>query len=285
MLSEEVESLFLGIGTILNHKLPTTPKKYIFGSGWAGDENLRMDSSWKIYGVRGPLTAKELGLPSEMVFSDPGLLIRDFVPEPPKTRNTIGWMPHHRSIHAVDWATHCPRHGLHFINPEGSVERVLHEISQCELLLSEAMHGVIVADSLRIPWIPVHMFSQINEFKWWDWCKSMDLSYNPVQLPPIFETSPRPIKRCQNGLKRFAAPTPLGKDKWHRLPLRKSSPTEISQGLRGLRDAPETVRPQLSRDPILRAMIEQQFAQLTILRNQWADDHLQALPIQQQPSQ
>ena len=38
------------------------------------------------------------------------------------------------------------------------------------------MHGVILADTLRVPWIPIQPKVEIHRNKWFDWAESMDLS-------------------------------------------------------------------------------------------------------------
>ena len=44
------------------------------------------------------------------------------------------------------------------------------------------MHGAIVADALRVPWIPVHTDTNILSFKWQDWCLSTGVEYVPNHL-------------------------------------------------------------------------------------------------------
>src|ERR1019366_6854573 len=56
--------------------------------------------------------------------------------------------------------------------------------ASAKLVVAEAMHGAIVADTLRIPWIAVECSPEILPFKWVDWCQSMDLPYKPFQLLP-----------------------------------------------------------------------------------------------------
>ena len=44
------------------------------------------------------------------------------------------------------------------------------------------MHGAIVADALRIPWIPLKVMPDLLEFKWQDWCMSINVPYKPYTL-------------------------------------------------------------------------------------------------------
>jgi succinoglycan biosynthesis protein ExoV len=64
-------ALFVGIGTILSHKVPREPLEIVFGSGWGGGPLPKIDGKWTIYCVRGPITAATLGL-------DPALALHLF---------------------------------------------------------------------------------------------------------------------------------------------------------------------------------------------------------------
>src|SRR3569623_1144475 len=50
--------------------------------------------------------------------------------------------------------------------------------------MTEAIHGAIVADTLRVPWIPVACSPEVAPFKWIDWTQSLGLDYRPIRLPP-----------------------------------------------------------------------------------------------------
>src|SRR5262249_35878333 len=49
-----------------------------------------------------------------------------------------------------------------------------------------ALHGAIAADTLRVPWIPVHDSRNDDTllFKWQDWCLSVGLDHQPHFLAP-----------------------------------------------------------------------------------------------------
>jgi hypothetical protein len=44
------------------------------------------------------------------------------------------------------------------------------------------MHGAIIADTFRVPWVPISTRPSINTFKWLDWSESMGLEYRPTNL-------------------------------------------------------------------------------------------------------
>ncbi len=126
-----------------------------------------------------------------MAVTDPAVLVRaiDFQ-RSPKTRR-ISYMPHCSSARNVDWSRICERVGLGFIDPQQSVEEVLRGICSTEILITEAMHGAIVADALRTPWLPVAS-SAILELKWHDWCQSLGLQYKPAKMPTLWRLGDQP---------------------------------------------------------------------------------------------
>lgn len=271
LLEERTDRLFLGIGTILGPAIPRRPQKFVLGSGWSGGKKPAIDDRWTIRGVRGPLTARGLGLPPEQVISDPALLVRSRFAAEPNTEGPVGFMPHHRSTGAVDWEGLCREHGLRFVDPASSVETVLEGITGCRTLLAEAMHGAIIADAFRVPWIPVRLYAHINEFKWRDWCGSIGLPYDPLRLRPIFANPPTPGERVAHLWKRTLAATPLGKRKWSRLPLRASHRSETERCLEALAAAgARSDHARLSPEPTLARRLEEQNAALALLRQDWA---------------
>lgn len=182
-LSASEGPIFIGIGTLLDAKnIPQAPKKIIFGAG-VGHYSTppQMDETFEVYCVRGPLTAKALQLGPDSAAADPGILLRAVdLPAPASKKYALSFMPHHGSIKKFDWSTVCSWHGIHYINPTHSVDTVLAEIQKSEVLISEALHGAVAADALRVPWIPARFHAHIDTMKWDDWCQSMQLSYTPL---------------------------------------------------------------------------------------------------------
>lgn len=175
--------LFLGIGTILSDALPKSQSKIIFGSGAGYYEFPTVDSSWKVYCVRGPLTAQKLGLDRKYAITDPAALIRMIeLPNVPKEFR-YAFMPHHSSIIGTDWRAVCESMGIKYIDPTQDFSKCLNDIRASEIVIAEAMHAAIVADALRMPWVPVNFHGKdINSFKWNDWCQSLGIKYSPHTL-------------------------------------------------------------------------------------------------------
>lgn len=63
------------------------------------------------------------------------------------------FMPHVGSLDFFDWEAICNKLNINFIDPRENPLTVLTNIRASEKIITEAMHGAIVADSFRIPWI------------------------------------------------------------------------------------------------------------------------------------
>jgi succinoglycan biosynthesis protein ExoV len=187
VLDENDSILFIGIGSILNEQIPFRPFKVVFGSGVGYGKAVSLNHGrWEFYCVRGPLTAQALNLPTKLGITDAGILVRNLqLPKLDKIHG-VSFMPHQTSAALGDWEEICDAVGINFIHPSGGVETVLSGICSSKLLITEAMHGAIVADALRVPWVPVRGYFGIPKLKWWDWCLSIGLEYRPINIPCIW---------------------------------------------------------------------------------------------------
>jgi hypothetical protein len=68
--------------------------------------------------------------------------------------------------------------GIEVVDPRWPVTSVIGAIAGATNVLTEALHGAVVADALRIPWVPVYA-QHGHLFKWLDWAASMELTYEP----------------------------------------------------------------------------------------------------------
>ncbi|MDJ1502009.1 polysaccharide pyruvyl transferase family protein [Xanthocytophaga agilis] len=187
---EDPSVSFFGIGSLFGLPLlenSSAVRKIIFSTGYGKyGVKPRLDSSYEIMCVRGPLTAEYLGLDKSMAVADGALLLSHFSFPSYKKTYAFSYMPHWESETRFDWAGLCEQAGYHYISPMWHKDRILEEILKSEVIITEAMHGAIVADTLRVPWIPVKGYKNISEFKWQDWTQSIQTTYNPVQMPPLY---------------------------------------------------------------------------------------------------
>jgi succinoglycan biosynthesis protein ExoV len=179
--------LFVGIGTILDQNLPAARVTIIFGTG-AGYTSVPRDmvpysARWRIYGVRGPLTARALKLDQRFAMTDPAILLATLPEFSALDRRGTLFIPHWKSVRYGHWEAICNNLGIEFINPCQDSRSVVRRIASAEKVIAESMHAAIIADAFRVPWVPVALSREISPFKWADWASSVGLSYSPACLP------------------------------------------------------------------------------------------------------
>jgi succinoglycan biosynthesis protein ExoV len=188
--SDPRDTLFVGIGTLIHQKVPSAGSKIVFGSGCDGARLPQLDAQWAIECVRGPLTAGVLGLDAALAIADPAILVRLLPPAAPQPIHRVSFMPHWCQAQSGAWQKICRMVGIHFIDPRWPPFQVLEAIAATGTLISEALHGAIVADALRVPWIAVSSKHHIQDFKWRDWSASIGQVYEPVAIPAIWTPKP-----------------------------------------------------------------------------------------------
>lgn len=184
---DDPRTLFIGIGSIIGPHYDTDAKKVVFGSGYVPTYHPTPDvhsNDWDIFFVRGPRTARALGLPEHLGIGDAAILLRALSVRSQREPRCIGFMPHWESVPRGNWRAACALAGLQFIDPTDPVEKVITDILGCTVLIAEAMHGAIVADTLRVPWIPVLPIEHAHQDKWLDWAEAMNLNLTRPRLIP-----------------------------------------------------------------------------------------------------
>jgi len=195
MLDDDDSTLFVAIGSILDRRIPQEPQKIVFGTGVGYGLLPVLDERWQVRCVRGPLTARALGLPARLAVTDPAALVRTVRTGPASKSHKVSFIPHFRSPRraeaaGLDLDKLCASVGINYIDPRKGVESVLAAIESSEMVLAEAMHGAIVADALRIPWVPLQLYDQILNLKWHDWCGSLGIEYTPYLYVPELDNDP-----------------------------------------------------------------------------------------------
>lgn len=184
----------VGIGTILNdrelQRVDHFARKIVFSSGvgYGRLNRERFDASWDIACVRGRLSASALGLPESVAVCDGAVLLADIIEQPMTARREqVTFIPHinsHRSVGEL-LREMCAIESVGYLPPDIDADVFFRTVGESRLVIAEAMHGAIVADALRTPWIPAS-FMEHDAFKWMDWCSSVGLDYQCSRLAPAF---------------------------------------------------------------------------------------------------
>lgn len=263
-------ALFLGIGTILNPRVPAGPEKIVFGSGCSGGAVPRLDPKWRVYGVRGPRTAARLGLAARHVLADPAILVRQCHLPAVEKQHSISFMPHHQSALEADWAALCAEGGLNPIDPRAPVERVLRDLQGTELLITEAMHGAIVADALRVPWIAARIYGHFVPFKWHDWAESLNLTLTLHSIPPIFQRPLLSARSLSHACKKALHSLGCGKEQWGCHRIFPTGRAESLAVIRSLRKLAVEAKPSLSSDSAIQNAEDRLAEALAQVRADWS---------------
>ncbi len=274
---EDETTTFLGIGTLLNQllpqRIPQAQRLIIFSTGVGYEKPLKtLDKNWKLYCVRGKLSAKKLGLSPDLAITDGAILTRRLYQPSQQKNYRFTYMPHihHATFAGEIWQNICKQIGFHYLDPRSSVDDVLSTISQTEVLLAEAMHGAIIADTFRVPWIPIITSPRILLFKWQDWCSSIGVEYYPYFLSPLVKSYPQYAGGIRSSLNAFSH--------WKNSLLQFPNFRQIWQqqeqvsGTQLLKIA-QTGRQQLSSDTQLEHLTVQLEEKLDILRKDWCSKY------------
>ncbi len=183
---------FLGIGTVVGKRFDPVDELHIFSSG-AGYDPIDLPSeNVNVWCVRGPITAGLLNVDPSRVVTD-GALLAPLVWPAAKKKQQVVVMPHWQSLHGREayWERACSAAGFKLVSPMQRVEKVLTELSSATLVLTESLHGAILADAYGVPWKAWACSSNFSLIKWKDWTASMDL---PLSVSGVAAPSTRIVK-------------------------------------------------------------------------------------------
>lgn len=182
----------IGIGSILDERIEQSPnKRIILGSGVRSflynPNNIDILNEYSF--VRGPISSKVIGIPyiTDSAYAI-ALLEEDykrFLSTPKKFR--LSYIPYYEQCDSFNWDIFEKITSMHVIKPTDNVDKVLLEIAQSERIITSAMHGAIMADIFRIPWMRLKFGKQGNEhsltseLKWQDWLLSIEIN-NPLEI-------------------------------------------------------------------------------------------------------
>lgn len=249
------DEAILGIGSILDYKTEGYQKIHVLGTGSGFDSlNIPNKRDYKFWFVRGPMTAAVLGIDPDLALTDPAILIPDVYnlhPAKTSTYRTL-FIPHFLSSMNADWETACESNGIHYRPPTSSLFEICADICRSQMVITESLHGAIIADAYRIPWILVATPPIARSaFKWHDWAASMNLKYEPVHIPWLWTRDMTLLKRFDGAIKYGLSRLSIGPTRWSTKRFTTHGKAEIERCGKILLDISKNQKPTLSPDGVL----------------------------------
>ena len=166
----------LGVGSILEF---ATPQSVVLGAGYLRPDSGPVPEGTAIVSLRGELSQRQARCRADILLGDPLVLVDQLVQRSTLRHHRIGFVAHVLNVSEMR-----ARFGkeVHLINPAWDPWRVIEEISTCELVASQSLHGLIVADALQIPnlWIAPSKSMAGGRFKFDDYFSTLEEPKEPI---------------------------------------------------------------------------------------------------------
>ncbi len=144
---------------------------HVWGSGLI-EKKAKFRSPHYFHAVRGELTAKTISNKKIQTLGDPGLLCDLLLPPSKKDKFfKLGIIPHYvDKEHPLLTELSKYKH-VCIIDIFSEITDFLMQVSRCDFILSSSLHGLIVADALKIPngWIKLSQQVRGDDFKFADY--------------------------------------------------------------------------------------------------------------------
>lgn len=168
------------------------PEVYIWGTGFVRykqSDTRFYKRATHVCAVRGELSKKRvetiLGRNLDIPTGDAGILAALLLDRMPEKRYEVGIIAHYKEQEEPVFQDLLRRYpGSRFINVRKTPLEVTEEIAQCGVVISSSLHGLIIADSLRVP--NVHVVATDNllgdGFKFDDYYSAYGLEHEFIDL-------------------------------------------------------------------------------------------------------
>ena len=151
-------------------------KGLIWGAGFISSDSVPNGRPKKIYAVRGPLSRDifvKHGILCPPVFGDPAILLGSVVPVARRTEYRFGVIPHYVDKNHPWIQNQLEKHlrSALLIDIEDEILDFINQVNRCEFIFSSSLHGLIAADTYKIPNTRIVLSDRIvgGDFKFFDY--------------------------------------------------------------------------------------------------------------------
>ena len=175
-------------GSILDDN--TKESAYVWGSGIIKD-GPKIKKKLNYRAVRGKLTLGRINVKGKqkVALGDPGLLVNLVYPVSGVKTGKIGVIPHYVDTEHPIIKKIKQDERFTIISVADPPQKNAETISQCKLILSSSLHGLIFADSFGVPNAHIQLSDKVvgGEYKFKDYCSAINKNYNKANLDKIME--------------------------------------------------------------------------------------------------
>ena len=178
--AKQSQKHFLGVGSILER---ANANSIVVGSGFIRPDGEMRQQGAKVLAVRGELTQAKLNMPG-LLLGDPGILVPNRLGIVAKPEIEVAVVPH------VDFYKPTQQmYGKDFlvVDPSKPFEQVISEIASASAIISQSLHGLVMADALGIPnvWAAPHGKMIGGEFKFMDYYSTAKRSKHSIPFDKV----------------------------------------------------------------------------------------------------
>lgn len=203
------DTTLFGIGSILwRQNFTDNDSVVVMGSGSGyGVVPSEVPNSTEIGFVRGPRTASLLGLSRDHAITDPAAMVSTFKRfQNIRPSDQIVFIPHVGTAKLpLNWDRIAERAGVQYVSPAGDSEDVIRRLAGAKLVLAESLHGAIIADAFRVPFVPVSISPTFNRHKWLDWSESLEMDIDFEEFLFGMKQTRKHLSRVKKMLRREKA--------------------------------------------------------------------------------
>jgi succinoglycan biosynthesis protein ExoV len=175
-----------GVGAVLSRRSHALARRQLVLGAGADRRSARVDAQWNVAWVRGPRSARRLRLPEDRALADASLLLRHARPDLPWTtepRGDVVLMPRYAAASRGDVRRLAALVGAVPCDPASPLPEVVRAIAGARLLVTECVHGALLAELLNVPWRAFASSADVDACAWLDACDSFGLRWDPILLP------------------------------------------------------------------------------------------------------
>ena len=175
------------------------PTVHVWGTGFINyrdTEEVFYKRNMHICAVRGKLSKarveKIMNKSLDVALGDAGILASYLLDEPTEKRYDVGIIAHYKEQDEDIFQQLLDKHDKSvFIDVRKTPYEVTSLISECRYIISSSLHGLIIADSLRVPNIHLVVTDKLlgDGFKFDDYYSAYDLKHKYVDCDTILNMS------------------------------------------------------------------------------------------------